>query len=180
MKTNLIPLLLLICTPLSAQLFPTIEPHFPRPGIVYVHPSPRLLTPYLSVMAGPIRSDGASAITLKLSAGTCIRLRPEKGNKATARVIVGMNHTELWNVTGDAKYLRRWSCEAGIMVTRGRLSVIAITDPLLVQGRPYLESRFGICWKFGTWEKRVRQVKCPAFDVRQQKSTTRQKRLASK
>jgi hypothetical protein len=160
MKTILTLLFLALSIPIRAQIFPTIEPHFPRPGIAYVLPSPRLLTPYASIMAGNIRSDAGRAGTCKLSAGVGIRLRPEKGSKATSRVNVGLNHTELWDVHGDAKYLRKWSCEAGIMVTRGRLSVIAITDPFLTEGRPYLESRFGVSWRFDPMQKKVRQVKC--------------------
>ena len=157
MKPLLTLLFLSLFAPAFSQLFPTIEPHYPRPGAVWVIQAPPKIVPYVSVMAGPIRDVGA---TLKVSGGAGISLRPEKGDKGTARFLIGLNHTDVWNTKPDAEYLRRYSCEIGIMVTRGRLSVLALTDPFLTTGRPYLESRFGVSWQIGKWEKRVRQVKC--------------------
>jgi hypothetical protein len=178
MKPLLTLFALILCITAHSQLFPTLEPHFPRPGLIYVAKSPRLFTPYASVMVGSIRDSDIDVMTCKLSAGVGIRLKPE--HDKTARLVFGLNHTETWNGTGAYYMLRRWSCEVGIMVTTGRLSFIAVTDPMFTYGRPNLESRFGVSYRFGRWEKRKGQVKCPAFDVRQQKSTTRQKRLASK
>ncbi len=166
MKTKLTILTLFVLFLLNSancQLFPTIEPHFPRPGAVWVIQAPPKIVPYVSIMAGPIRDVGA---TLKVSGGAGISLKPEKGDKGTARFLIGLNHTDVWNTKPDAEYLRRYSCEIGIMVTRGRLSVLALTDPFLTTGRPYLESRFGVSWAFEPIKRKVRQVECSSKKTR--------------
>jgi hypothetical protein len=157
MKPLLFPLLLALSIPIRAQIFPTIEPHFPRPGLVWVIKDPPKIVPYVSVMAGPMKNVG---LILKVSGGVGISLKPEKGDKGTARILVGLNHTDVFKSKSDAEYIRRYSIEAGIMVTRGRLSIMALTDPFISTEGMYLESRFGVSWAFEPIKRRIRQVEC--------------------
>ncbi len=131
----------------SAQLFPTIDPHYPRPGAVWVIKASPRIVPYISIMGGPMKDVGMS---IKVSGGAGFRLNPEKGRKATCRILLGTNHTNLWNEKYEAQYVRRYSLEAGVMITEGRLSVLALTDPLMSTRRTfYPETRFGASWRFG-------------------------------
>lgn len=149
MKPLSVIALLLVAQNLMGQVFPTYSPHFPRVGVAYVVPTQWELTPYASVFGGRIHDGSTHVSVVTGSAGVGIMLPREKEDpRAIGRILLGVNYSLLWNGRGDWRELRKTSVEFGVEVTRGRFSVMALTNPCLVKSsRFYPDSRFGVSYR---------------------------------
>jgi len=150
--TRLIPLILLLCQTVTAQVIPTLEPSFLRPGVFYAH-----APVYGHMWAGTVKGY---ALNAKIGAGLAI---PDRHPHGTTRAtwLAGVNLQGFHQVRPGLELDRvhQVSIEMGIMLTSGRVTVMALTDPV------NWESCFGLMVRprvncYPVRRERVRQVKC--------------------
>lgn len=121
--------LLLLCQITTAQILPTLEPTFLRPGVLYR--APGQLAPYAHAWVGMIAPRLVlHAYNAKIGVGASYTVHNAK-ERSSLYLFAGMNAQNFWQVREGLALdrIHRVSIECGIGVQSGRVTVIALTDP---------------------------------------------------
>ena len=163
MKPLITLILLTLCHLLPAQIIPTLEPAFLRPGVFY---SPRTdkhkppVTMYGHAWGGVIAPHAVVyAYNAKIGAGIAV---PDLHRDGKMRMtwLAGVNYQHNWQIRMadwfDLDKLHPLSVELGFKATYGRLTLAALTDPW------NWESCFGV-WVSPRWKcpVKVKRDPCP-------------------